>query len=124
MESPAPNSSQPARPAVAAEGSRFWPLLLLAVVVLYVLAALFGDRGIMRELQHRRTLQSLNTELDKVSGRNEELRREIDALRSNGKYVETIARRELGMVKPDEIIYQFPPSGEKASTVRRPEGSR
>jgi cell division protein FtsB len=46
---------------------------------------------------------------------NTELREEIDALRSDLKAVERIARRELGMVRPDEQIYQFHP--QKADSI-------
>lgn len=89
-------------------------------VVLFTLAAFFGEHGIVRELQHRREKLALEQELRRVETQNAVLRKEIEALRNDGKYIETIARRELGMVKPDEIIYQFPPSGEKASLVKPP----
>jgi len=38
---------------------------------------------------------------------NERLRAQARALRSDLKYIEKVAREELGMVKKDEQVYQF-----------------
>ncbi|NIS60937.1 MAG: septum formation initiator family protein, partial [Proteobacteria bacterium] len=55
-------------------------------------------RGELEEIE--RVNAELRTENDK-------LRAEIDNLRTNKKYIEELARRELGLVKKGEIIYQF-----------------
>lgn len=99
----------------ATPGQRFWLIAALVGGAALILIALFGGHGVIRELQFRKAKQTLSAELSGIEAQNLGLRREIDALRNNGKYVETIARRDLGMVKPDEIIYQFPASGEKAT---------
>jgi cell division protein FtsB len=39
---------------------------------------------------------------------NTELRHDIDALRNDLQTIESLARRELGMVRDDERVYQFP----------------
>ncbi len=38
-----------------------------------------------------------------------QLKAEIELLRSDTSYVERIARDELGMVRPEEFVFQFPP---------------
>lgn len=96
---------------------RRWPLLPLLAVLLLVGLALFGQRGIMKARLYAQQKATLEAELREVEAHNAALRKEIEALRSDRRYIETIARRELGMVKPDEIIYQFPASGEKPTTV-------
>jgi cell division protein FtsB len=40
-----------------------------------------------------------------------ELRREIDALRSDPGAVEDIARRDLGMVRPGDLVLRIDPAG-------------
>ncbi|MFW9604115.1 MAG: FtsB family cell division protein [Trichlorobacter sp.] len=37
----------------------------------------------------------------------------IEGLRSDRGQLERIARKELGLVKPNEVIYQFPSSDRK-----------
>ena len=46
--------------------------------------------------------------------RNEQLRAEIRDLREGTEIIEERARRELGMVKPDEILVQYPQGGRQA----------
>ncbi|MEJ2699890.1 MAG: septum formation initiator family protein [Desulfuromonadales bacterium] len=82
----------------------FWRILL---VLLLLALALFGDKGIMRAIQSRRQKEALQQEVNRLEATNEALRKEIHALRSDRRYIEDIARRELGMVKKDELVFQF-----------------
>jgi cell division protein FtsB len=72
----------------------------------------------MRWLQSDQDKKALTAELEKIEEQNTRTRREIDSLLHNGKYIETIARRDLGMVKADEIIYQFPSSKKKTDPIQ------
>ena len=38
---------------------------------------------------------------------NAALRAEISRLRSDPKYLESLARERLGLVRPDEMVYRF-----------------
>lgn len=56
-------------------------------------------------------LNTLKKERDQLAGKNEQLSRqnlslsvEIDRLKHDPKYIENIARQELGMVAEDELI--------------------
>lgn len=82
-----------------------------------LLTAIFGGHGLMRWLQSDKEKKALTAELEKIQEENVRTRREIDSLMHNGKYIETIARRDLGMVKDDEIIYQFPKSEKRPATL-------
>lgn len=79
----------------------------LCVALLFGLA-LFGDKGVLRALQDKRQEESLTHELSRLKETNSALLKEIAALRSDPHYIEGIARRELGMVRKDERVYQFP----------------
>jgi len=82
--------------------------ILLLVSVLLLLALLFfiiiSDQGFA-------DLRSLKRERDQLVGENEKLAREnqaisieIDRLKHDLGYIESIARQELGMIGEDEII--------------------
>jgi len=67
----------------------------------------FGDRGLMKAL-------SLKKELKEIEGNNQELREGNDTLKdyiyllkNDEKYIEKVAREELGLVKDEELIYLF-----------------
>jgi cell division protein FtsB len=91
--------------------------VLLALLLLGF--ALFGDRGILRALQAGRQKAALQEEVRQLEAVNAELRREIESLRNDRRYLEAIARKELGMVKDDELVYQFR-SVQKTTTTTGP----
>lgn len=67
----------------------------------------FGDRGAVDLYQlhlKKLRLHGLNLELE---NKNQTLYSHIQRLKNDPEYIEDIARRELGMVGRDELIYQF-----------------
>jgi len=82
----------------------WWAVLIIAA--LFALA-LFGDKGVLRALQANRQKSELEAEVKALEAANAQLRREIEALRSDRRTIENLARKELGMVKDDELVYQF-----------------
>ena len=84
--------------------------LIPAGVILFILFfTVFGERGLLRIHQLRHEKQELQQRAEALKGENEKLRREIEALRSDRRYLESIARRDFGLVRANEIIYQFSP---------------
>lgn len=81
-----------------------WPLALVALLLGF---ALFGDRGILHMMKLSTQKATLSEELAEFEDQNEKLREEISALRSDRRYIERIARTELGMVRDDELVFQF-----------------
>lgn len=86
----------------------------LLVVLLLLMAAVgiplkvFGPKGYDRVERLRAELTELNEANARLKRENETLRFEIQSFHANPDYIEKVARDELGMVGPDEIIYQFP----------------
>lgn len=91
------------------------PIWFIVLVVLLLGFALFGDRGVLKVYKAYLQKTELEQKITDLENSNTELRKEIDALRSDLKAVEKIARRELGMVRPDEQIYQF--HNERADSI-------
>ncbi len=84
-------------------------IVIPAVFILFILFfTIFGERGLLSIRQLVREKQLLQTKVDELKTENEKLKREIEALRSDRRYLESIARRDFGLVRPNEIIYQFP----------------
>lgn len=92
--------------------------------ILYLLSALlatlsfftvFGERGglhLWRLWQEKKKLEENNFLLQKE---NQTLRERIYRLRHDDRYLEKIAREELNLVRPGEIIYRFASSESKRS---------
>ena len=86
-----------------------WPLYLLgSLIVLLVLVTIVGERGAL----HLWRLRSEKTQLDEQNYRlqktNEELRQRIARIRNDNRYLEKLAREELNLVRPGEVVYRFP----------------
>ena len=88
---------------------RVIPPWFFILVILLLGFALFGDRGVLKVYKAYLQKTEMEEKITALEKTNQELREEIDALRSDLKAIENIARRELGMVRPDEQIYQFHP---------------
>jgi cell division protein FtsB len=82
----------------------FWFLPILLCVGLFFLTVKgYHEVGRIRLLaQKRETLILFN---QKLNMKNEEMFREISRLKHDPIYLEEVARREFGLVKPDEIIF-------------------
>ena len=81
--------------------------LLLAAAVMVPLKV-FDHRGLARVDRLRQELLTLEEENRAIQRENDAFRQQIHAFHSDPGYIEKVARDELGMVGPDEIIYQFP----------------
>lgn len=69
----------------------------------------FGDKGLLRIFELRQDKARIETRLGETRTENDRLKREIVALKSDRRYIESIARKDFGLVRSNEIIYQFPP---------------
>ncbi|UCD70735.1 MAG: septum formation initiator family protein [Syntrophobacterales bacterium] len=81
------------------------PLFLFVSVMIFFI--FFGDRGLLQVYRLRRELKEIEKVNMELRQENERLRAEIGNLRTNKKYIEELARRELGLVKKGEIVFQF-----------------
>jgi cell division protein FtsB len=114
MDTPAP-SPEPLRPRrvvspsigsrLARLGRRILHVLLVLVTVVLVVDALFGDKGLFETLRVRRQYQELASSLDRLRRDNARLREEARRLREEPAAIEEVARRELGLIRPGEMVF-------------------
>ena len=82
--------------------------IVLLLAMLGVLGSLvFGRDGAASLLALRAERQRLGEEAVALLQQNADLRDRIDRLRTDDRFLESLARRELGFVRPDEIVYRF-----------------
>ena len=91
--------------------SRYLIFIGLFIIVMFTLTT-FGLRGIMRIHSLTKEKDQIVTLNKKLSEENHRLKDTIHSLRTDRKYIEDIARQELGLVKEDEIVYQFETSAQ------------
>jgi cell division protein FtsB len=104
--------------------SHTWALYGWAsLIILLLVYAVVGERGAI----HLWRLQGEKVKLDEQNYRlqkeNVALREKISRLRSDNLFLEKIAREELNLVRPGEIIYRFQGSQPVDSRSRAPGSS-
>lgn len=91
-------------------------LALLCVIAPMVAWLGFGQHGFIHLYGVGKERQACEQMIKKLTEENQTLFDEIQRLRTDSKYVEQVARKELGLVKENEIIYRFQEE-EKPETV-------
>lgn len=89
--------------------TRLVTLLLLSTLTLVILMGLtiWGERGLLAMWRKQREVAGLVQEIEGIERENARLSHEIHHLRNDMQYIETIAREELGLVKADELVFEF-----------------
>jgi cell division protein FtsB len=88
--------------------AQVFPILILALTLLTVPFLIFGDGGLGRVDRLESELQKIREDNGKLEAKCAELRRRLDAYRTRPGYLEDVARDELGLVRPDELVLVFP----------------
>lgn len=88
----------------------FLTLIFLGLVVSWLA---FGDRGFIHLYRMEKERQAYLEKIRQLEEANQELLDEIKRLRSDKEYIESEARKALGLVKEDEVIYKFGGEGDE-----------
>jgi cell division protein FtsB len=90
-------------------------LLCLALIV----HGIFGPHGYLALRRQQRELEALQQQIRQLRQENEELDRQIKALKSDPKAIERLAREQMRMARPGEIIYTLPEKQKEPPPVHK-----
>ena len=79
-------------------------LFFIIFVILY--CTIFGERGILYLQKLKSDLNEIRASSERIKAENEKLKKEVKLLQSDERYIEKTARKELGLVNEDEVIYK------------------
>jgi cell division protein FtsB len=86
---------------------RIVPALLIALLLALHAQLWLGRGSVFHVHQLQSKLQDLNAKNKTAQFANEQLSSEVRDLREGLEMIEGIARAELGMIKPNEILVQY-----------------
>jgi len=87
-----------------------WRFTLAAVLALglgYLPYRAYGPKGVARALRLEEDLERLDQRNTQLREDNLALRRKIRALKAGDDAVERTAREDLGLVKPEDLVFIF-----------------
>lgn len=100
---------RPAAPApkatLASRGRRLFRHVLVFITLVIIVDAIAGEKGLLALLQARREYAALERSLERARTENAELRDMARRLREDPAAIEEQARRELGLIKPGEVLF-------------------
>jgi len=87
---------------------RRWPIYLLgALIILLSVVTVVGERGALHLWRLRGEKIRLDEQNYRLQKANDSLRQRIQHIRNDDDYLEKLAREELNMVRPGEVVYRF-----------------
>ena len=88
-----------------------WRLLLLVVVLGLVAYMAIGDGLIFAVWEQEQKLEALQVQVRRLEAENDSLQGVLEQLDNDMSYIEKVAREELGLIKPGEIVIPLGPEG-------------
>jgi cell division protein FtsB len=83
---------------------RFWSHVMLFASLVLLVNGLFGERGLLESLRARRAYAAAIENLERLRQENDALRERARLLRNDPRTIESVAREQLGLARPDEIL--------------------
>ena len=85
------------------------PFSLMVMAIMTVPTLVLDEQGLPRYRNLRGEVEELRDANEVLAREIAGLKSDIEALRADPSYIERIARDELGMVRQEELVFQFPP---------------
>jgi cell division protein FtsB len=86
----------------------YGPVLLGLLVLVLVVHDIFGTHGYLAMRRTQSEINKVQADLDQLSKENLRLEQEVRELKTDPHKIEKIARDELGLAKPGEVIIKIP----------------
>ncbi len=106
-----------------------WPIYVFgALIVVFSLVTIVGKHGALHLWRLRGEKDRLDEQNFRMQKENAILRQRVYRIRNDDAFLEKLAREELNLVRPGEVVYRFPSQG-KSGAARQgisgsPSGSR
>jgi cell division protein FtsB len=80
-------------------------VLLIFITLVLIVDALVGEKGLMQSMNARRQYQQLQASLEELRRENAALREEMRRLNEDPGTIESLARQDLGLIRPGEVVF-------------------
>jgi cell division protein FtsB len=95
----------PLKATLASRGRRLLRHALIFITLVIVVDAIAGEKGLLALLEARKEYAALERSLERARAENAELRETARRLREDPRAIEEQARRDLGLIRPGEVLF-------------------
>ena len=92
-------------PAANMRRRRALNALLVFTTIVLLVDGLVGDRGLVERMRAGKQLERIDASLDALRHQNALKREEIRRLSEDRGFIESVAREELGLIRPGELLF-------------------
>ena len=92
-------------------------ILILALFALLV-HDIFGAHGFIAMRRTQKEIDRVREQIGKLNNENKSLSSQVNSLKTDPKAIERIAREEMGLARPGEIIYKLPDSAKPGDSQK------
>lgn len=80
-------------------------ILLLFVTLVLGIDGLVGEKGLLESIRARRHHRELSASIERLRAENAQLREDARRLLEDPSTIESLARQELGLIRPGELLF-------------------
>lgn len=84
---------------------------------------IFGAHGFIAMRKTQKEIEQIREQIGKLNKDNQSLSSQVNSLKTDPKAIERIAREDMGMARPGEIIYKLPDSA-KPGDPQKPDSQK
>ena len=100
----------PQQTKFAARWSQYGRSALILCVFTLFLHDIFGTHGYLAMRRTKQEIERVQSDINRLAKENAALSEEVKSLKTDPHKIESIARDELGLAKPNEVIIKIPQS--------------
>ena len=82
-------------------------LIVIGFILFILLYSFFVERGLRKVIIFKKELKKVESYNQSLRDENDVLKETVYLLKNDKKYIEKIARGELGLLRSEELIYLF-----------------
>ncbi|HSZ18972.1 MAG TPA: septum formation initiator family protein [Candidatus Acidoferrum sp.] len=75
----------------------------------------FGPHGIIAMRRTQKEIEQIREQIGKMNDENKSLAEQVNSLKTDPKSIERIAREEMGLARPGEMIFKIPDTAKPGS---------
>jgi cell division protein FtsB len=82
-------------------------LIVLIFIVIFAFITIYGDRGFIHLYRLNQEMKRMETTNERIKQENRALKKEVLLLKNNSEYLDETIRKEVGLVRKNETVYEF-----------------
>lgn len=98
-------------------------LFLVAGAAVLLISDVFGTHGVLAMRRSQKQAEDVQHQIDQLNQENQRLQQNVKNLKTDPTAVEHIAREEMGLAKPGEIIFKVPSYGSDKNAAQQTSGN-